>query len=70
MPLTEDQAVVVSYRLQVLSLVAQLEVALESIRSYDEEIAALAPQHPDHVLFNALPGAGPSLAPRSDGGLR
>lgn len=64
MPLTEDQAVVVSYRLQVLSLVAQLEVALESIRSYDVEIAALMPQHPDHVLFDALPGAGPSLAPR------
>jgi len=64
MPLTEDQAVIVAYRLQVLSLVAQLEVALESIKTYDEEIAALMPQHPDHVLFDALPGAGPSLAPR------
>jgi len=64
LPLTDDQAVVVSYRLQVLSLVAQLEVALESIKTYDKEIAALMPQHPDHVLFDALPGAGPSLAPR------
>ena len=64
MPLTEDQAVIVAYRLQVLSLVAQLEVALESIKTYDEEIAALMSQHPDHVLFDALPGAGPSLAPR------
>ena len=63
-PLTADEAVIVPYRLQALTLVAQLEVALESIRSYDEEIAALAPQHPDYHLFSALPGAGPSLAPR------
>jgi len=64
MPLTTDEAVIVPYRLQALTLVAQLEVALESIRIYDEEIAGLAPQHPDYGLFNTLPGAGPSLAPR------
>ncbi len=64
MPLTMDEAVIVPYRLQALTLVAQLEVALESIRIYDEEIAGLAPQHPDYGLFSALPGAGPSLAPR------
>ncbi len=64
MPLTADEAVIVPYRLQVLTLVAQLEVALESIRIYDEEIAGLAPQHPDYDLFNSLPGAGPTLAPR------
>jgi transposase len=64
MPLTTDEAVIVPYRLKALTLVAQLEVALESIRSYDEEIAGLAPQHPDYGLFNTLPGAGPSLAPR------
>ena len=64
LPLTADDAVIVPYRLQVLTLVAQLEVALESIRTYDDEIAALAPQHPDYGLFNTLPGAGPLLAPR------
>jgi len=64
MPLTEDEAVIVPYRLQAQMLIAQLEVALESIRAYDDEIAALAPQHPDYGLFNVLPGAGPSLAPR------
>jgi transposase len=64
MPLTMDEAVIVPYRLQALTLVAQLEVALESIKIYDEEIAGLAPQHPDYGLFNSLPGAGPSLAPR------
>lgn len=59
MPLTEDPAVIVPYRLQVLRLVAQLEVALESIKTYDQEIAALLPQHPDYELFDVLPGAGP-----------
>lgn len=63
-PLTTDDAVIVPFRLQALTLVAQLEVALESIRIYDDEIAALAPQHPDYDLFSALPGAGPLLAPR------
>jgi len=63
-PLTTDEAVTIPYRLQALMQVAQLEVALESIRIYDEEIAALAPQHPDYDLFSTLPGAGPSLAPR------
>jgi len=64
MPLTMDEAVIVPYRLQALTLVAQLEVALASIRIYDDEIATLAPQHPDYGLFSTLPGAGPSLAPR------
>jgi len=64
MPLTTDEAVIVPYRLRAQTLVAQLEVALESIRQYDDEIAALAPQHPDYGLFDVLPGAGPSLAPR------
>ncbi len=64
MPLTTDEAVIVPYRLQAQMLVAQLEVALESIKIYDSEIAAVAPQHPDYGLFNVLPGAGPTLAPR------
>lgn len=63
-PLTTDEAVIVPYRLHALTLVAQLELALQSIRAYDDEIAALAPQHPDYGLFNNLPGAGPTLAPR------
>jgi len=63
-PLTTDEAIILRYRLQVMTLVAQLEVALESIRVYDDEIASLAPQHPDYNLFDTLPGAGPSLAPR------
>ncbi len=64
MPLTRDDAVIVPHRLQTIVLANQLEVALQSIGTYDEEIAALAPQHPDYALFSCLPGAGPHLAPR------
>jgi transposase len=64
MPLTTDDAVIVPHRLRAVTLVEQLEVALECIRRYDAEIASLAPKHPDYGLFGALPGAGPSLAPR------
>jgi transposase len=63
-PLTMDEAVIIPYRLQALVLVEQLRVTLEAIKRFDEEIERLAHQHVDYALFSALPGAGPSLAPR------
>jgi transposase len=63
-PLTLDEAVITPNRLQALVLVDLLRVTLAAIKRFDEEIAELAPQHPDYALFDALPGAGPSLAPR------
>jgi transposase len=63
-PLTGDEAIIIPHRLQALVLVDQLRVTLKAIKQYDQTIAKLAPQHPDYALFNALPGAGPSLAPR------
>ena len=63
-PLTLDAAVITPHRLQALVLVELLRVTLAAIKRFDEEIAALAPQHPDYELFSPLPGAGPSLAPR------
>ena len=63
-PLTQDVGVVTPHRLYTLVLAEQLRVILQAIGRYDEEIAQLAPQHPDYELFSALPGAGPSLAPR------
>jgi len=63
-PLTLDEAVSTPHRLQALVLVDLLRVTLAAIKRFDEEIAELAPQHPDYALFDALPGAGPSLAPR------
>ena len=63
-PLTLDEAVITPHRLQAVVLVDQLRVALNAIKLYDTQIAELAPRHPDFALFDALPGAGPSLAPR------
>lgn len=63
-PLTMDNGVVIPYRLLTLTLVEQLEAMLGCLQRFDDEIAALAPQHPDFELFDVLPGAGPSLAPR------
>ena len=63
-PLTLDDAVITPHRLQSLVLVDVLRVTLKAIKLFDEEIALLAPKHPDYALFDTLPGAGPSLAPR------
>jgi transposase len=63
-PLTRDAAVVTPHRLHALVLAEQLRVTLQAICRFDDEIAQLAPQHPDYELFRSLPGAGPSLAPR------
>jgi transposase len=37
---------------------------LKAIKRFDIEIESVAKQHDDYALFSALPGAGPSLAPR------
>ncbi len=63
-PLTLDEAVILPYRLQALVLVEQLRVALDAIKQFDKEIERVATRHVDYALFSALPGAGPSLAPR------
>ena len=63
-PLTLDAAVVTPYSLQALVLTDQLRVSLQAIHRYEDEIAELTPKHPDYGFFSALPGAGPSLAPR------
>ena len=62
--LTEDLAVVTAYQLQALVLVDQLRVTLQAIARFDAQIGSIAPTLPDYALFRALPGAGPSLAPR------
>lgn len=62
--LTEDVAVITAHQLQALVLVDQLRVTLQAIERFDAQIATIAPTLPDYALFRALPGAGPSLAPR------
>ncbi len=63
-PLTLDEAVITPYRLHALVLVEQLRVTLEAIKRFDDEIKRVSQKHTDYALFSALPGAGPSLAPR------
>ncbi len=62
--LTLDEAVIGPNKLQALMLIDMLRVILGGIKTYDKEIAELAPKHNDYDLFSSLPGAGPSLAPR------
>jgi len=63
-PLTMDDAIIIPYRLQVQVLIEQLSVTLEGIKQFDQATESIASKHSDFHLFNALPGAGPSLAPR------
>jgi transposase len=63
-PLTLDEAIIVPYRIQVLVLVEQLELMFKAIGQFDDEIEKLASGHPDYGIFQPLPGAGPTLAPR------
>jgi transposase len=63
-PLTADHGVLVPNRLLVEVLVEQLRAVLHALERFDAEIAQLASTLPDYPLFRALPGAGPTLAPR------
>ena len=63
-PLTTDESVIIPHTLLVQSLVTQLQGILEAIGIFDQAIAERAQNHRDFALFDALPGAGPALAPR------
>ena len=63
-PLTKDDAIIVPYRMKAQAVVEQLKLLLGSIKAFDVEIDSVATRHADYALFRALPGAGPSLAPR------
>jgi len=62
--LTTDEGVIIPHALMAQSLVTQLRMTLEAIEKFDHAIAERAQSHPDFALFEALPGAGPVLAPR------
>jgi len=46
------------------TLARQLRVLERQIQDYRKAIEELFAQHPDHDIFDSLPGAGPKLAPR------
>ena len=47
-----------------LVLAEQLQVLEKQLHEYRQAIDALFQRHPDHDVFNSLPGAGAKLAPR------
>ena len=63
-PLVEDAAIVETSALKAKSLSRQIACLNEDIDEYEQFIAALFETHPERDLFEALPGAGPALAPR------
>lgn len=63
-PLHSDEAVITPARMLVEALLPQLRELSASIARFDTEIARLTDKLPDYALFEALPGAGPTLAPR------
>ncbi len=63
-PLTRDPAIVQSSVLLVQALARQLQTLAASLQRFEREIAHRFAAHDDAALFAALPGCGPSLAPR------
>jgi transposase len=63
-PLTTDRAIIETTSLMVTALCGQLKVVIDAVNGLEEEIAALCKTHEDFAIFESLPGAGPTLAPR------
>src|SRR5262249_2909983 len=61
---THDPALLQSGSLAIRSLVDLLARLRESIVGYEKQIEEAAQAHPDGLLMDSLPGAGPALAPR------
>lgn len=62
--LTEDEAVTSSSVLMVQATVDALRPVISTIKRFNEELEVAFRQHPDHELFESLPGAGDVLEPR------
>lgn len=63
-PITDDECALASARRKVLRLVEQIAVLTRHISEYEKTIEQEYAQHPDKALYDTLPGAGPTLAPR------
>jgi transposase len=63
-PVTLDECAHQSARRKLLRLVDQIAVLARHIAEYEAAIAAEYAQHPDKALYDSLPGAGPTFAPR------
>jgi transposase len=63
-PLTHDQAVIKSCLITVKMLIGQIAQLNIGIIEFDRELKSFYDNHPDHDIFDSLPGAGDVLGPR------
>jgi transposase len=63
-PAVRDEALIQAAVVMVKVLVALIAALREGIASFDREIEKAVATHPDFVIFDSFPGAGPALAPR------
>ena len=63
-PLTTDQAILMTSPIEVKMLVHQLQQITYGIDEYDRQLAVLYPQHPYAKIFSSFPGAGPVFSVR------
>ena len=61
---TDDFALIEPLVLTTKCLIGQLRQFNQVIKEFDHKIKELFKSHPDHFLFESLPGAGAQLAPR------
>jgi transposase len=62
--LTQDEAIIVPAMALTNGLIALLRVILAQLSAFEQQIEQLFETLPDAEFFQALPGAGPHLAPR------
>ena len=63
-PATRDQAVIESSIVLMHWLCKVISILSQAITDLDERIQPIAQAHPDHALFDSLPGAGEVMVPR------
>lgn len=61
---TNSVATLAGYKVIVQELAKQISQLTESIARYDEQIKQLFKDHPQRIIYESLPGAGPVLEPR------
>jgi transposase len=63
-PLHSDHALISALSTMAGTLVVLIRTTEEQIRAVEKRIEQLWSTHPDRAIFDSLPGAGPTLAPR------
>jgi transposase len=63
-PLTDEIALLHSYTLRVQLICKELQLLQKTLEQFDQLIGKVFQEHADRSIFEALPGAGPVLAPR------